>query len=62
METTVDGETLEKRLKDTVINQLSELKTISMLAVEKNIALTTSEKKRYRRLVRSSTKVLQRRR
>lgn len=35
METTVDGETLEKRLKDTVINQLSELKTISMLAVEK---------------------------
>lgn len=33
--TTVDGETLEKRLKDTVINQLSELKTISMLAVEK---------------------------
>lgn len=44
--TTVDGETLEKRLKDTVINQLSELKTISMLAVEKNIALTTSEKEK----------------
>lgn len=44
--TTVDGETLEKRLKDTVINQLSELKTMSMLADYKDITLTATEKEK----------------
>lgn len=43
-----DGVTLEERLKDTVINQLAELKTISMLAQEKNISLTVTEKEKVK--------------
>lgn len=39
----IDGESLWEKLKQTVKIQLSELKTISMLAKEKNILLSVSE-------------------